>query len=45
MLSTDGKKLAAIPLPAAPAYDGIAVANGRVYVTLTDTTVICLEKK
>lgn len=45
ILSTDGKKLAAIPLPAAPAYDGIAVANGRVYVTLTDATVICLGKK
>lgn len=45
ILSTDGKKLTAIPLPAAPAYDGIAVANGRVYVTLTDATVMCLGKK
>lgn len=45
ILSTEGKKLAAVPLPAAPAYDGIAVANGRVYVTLTDATVVCLGNK
>jgi outer membrane protein assembly factor BamB len=44
-ISTDGKKRAAYPLPAAPAYDGIAVANGKVYVSLTDGSVACLAKK
>ena len=38
------KKLAAHPLPAAPAYDGIAVAGGKVLVSLTDSTVICFGK-
>jgi hypothetical protein len=43
--TTDGQKLSTVPLPAPPAYDGIAVANGNVYVTLTDATVMCLGKK
>jgi outer membrane protein assembly factor BamB len=45
VISTDGNKLAAHPLPAAPAYDGIAIANGKVYVSLTDGSVACLAKK
>jgi outer membrane protein assembly factor BamB len=45
VISTDGKKRAAYPLPAAPAYDGIAVAGGRVFVSLVDATVACLGKK
>jgi outer membrane protein assembly factor BamB len=42
--AADGKKLAAYPLPAAPACDGIAVANGRIYVSLTDGRVVCFGK-
>jgi len=31
-----GKKLAEYPLPAPPAWDSLAVANGSVYIALTD---------
>ena len=45
LAAADGQKLATLPLPAPPAYDGLAVANGNVYVALTDATVVCLGKK
>jgi outer membrane protein assembly factor BamB len=38
----DGKKLSTHKLPAAPAFDGVAVAGGRIYVALQDGTVTCL---
>lgn len=44
LLSTDGGSvLAAQPIPAEPAYDGLAVAYGRVYLPLQDGTVICYQ--
>lgn len=41
----DGSILARHTLPAAPAFEGLAVANGEVYVTLQDGTVMCLSAK
>lgn len=40
-----GKKLADYPLPAAPAWDSLAVANGSVYIALTDGRLLCLAGK
>ena len=39
----DGAELAEIDLPAPPVHDGMAAAGGRVFVTLTDGSVICLR--
>jgi outer membrane protein assembly factor BamB len=36
-----GKKLAEYPLPAPPAWDSLAVANGSVYIALTDGRLLC----
>ena len=38
----NGKKLAEYKLNAAPVWDGIAIANGQVYISLADGTVQCL---
>ena len=40
-----GNKLAEYPLPAPPAWDSLAVANGSVYLALTDGRVLCLAGK
>ena len=40
--AVDGKKVATHSLPAAPAYDGLALAHRKVYVTLQDGSVVCL---
>ena len=42
--ATDGAVLAEHELEAAPAWDGIAAANGRLYIGLEDGTVQCLGK-
>ncbi|PCJ57371.1 MAG: hypothetical protein COA79_16010 [Planctomycetota bacterium] len=42
---SDGKILGRCILPISPAYDGLAVAGGRVYITLRDTSVVCLSKE
>jgi hypothetical protein len=42
--ATDGRKIASCMLAAAPAWDGIAVANKRVYVSLQDGSVECFEE-
>jgi hypothetical protein len=43
-LSTNGGKiLNEYRIPAEPAYDGLAVAYGRIYLPLKNGTVICLE--
>jgi len=39
--ATDGKKLAQYKLNAAPVWDGIAIANGQLYISLADGTVQC----
>lgn len=36
----DGKKLAELPLDAAPVYDGLAIADGRVLATLLNGSVV-----
>jgi len=40
--AADGKKLAERKLPAAPAWDGLAAAGGRLVVALADGSVLCL---
>ena len=43
--AADGKRLAQYKLDAAPAWDSIAIANGRLLICLADGTVLCLEGK
>jgi outer membrane protein assembly factor BamB len=38
---TDGQVLAEYPIEAPPAYDGMAAAGGRLYVSLEDGRLIC----
>ena len=40
-----GKKLAEYPLPAPPAWDSLAVANGSVYIALADGRLLCFAGK
>jgi outer membrane protein assembly factor BamB len=40
----DGKKLFDMPLECPPAYDGLANAQERVYLSLEDGTLLCLAK-
>jgi len=40
----DGTKLAAYDLPTTPVFDGMAAAYGRLYVSLTDGSVLCLQQ-
>ena len=39
--ATDGRKLAAYKLDAAPCWDGLAAAEGRLYLSTRDGCVIC----
>jgi len=43
--SKDGKKLAEYKLDAPPAWDSMAAANGRLFMSLKDGTVVCYEGK
>ncbi|KPK41737.1 MAG: hypothetical protein AMK72_14955 [Planctomycetes bacterium SM23_25] len=43
--ATDGTKLARCQLDAAPTWDGMAAANGRLYVSLADGAVVCLGER
>ena len=38
----DGKKLAKYKLDAAPAWDGMAAAAGRLYISLKNRTIVCM---
>ena len=40
-----GDRLATHKLPAAPAFDGVAITGGKVYLALQDGTVMCLGRK
>ena len=40
-----GEKIAETKLSAAPAWDGMAVANGRLYISLQDGSVVCLGSR
>jgi outer membrane protein assembly factor BamB len=39
----DGQPLSELPLPAPPAFNGMAVAQSRLYLTLKDGSILCLE--
>jgi len=41
----DGKKLAAYTLESTPVYDGLAAANGRLFITLKNGSVLCMGAK
>ena len=42
--ASDGKELARCKLPAAPVWDSIAVAQGRIYISLADGTLQCIGR-
>ncbi|MBL7115544.1 MAG: PQQ-binding-like beta-propeller repeat protein [Kiritimatiellae bacterium] len=42
---TDGTKLSEIQLETPPAFDGMVAANGSLYITNVDGSIICLRKK
>ena len=41
--TADGQRLAEQKLPASPVYDGMSAAGGRLYLSLTDGSVLCLQ--
>ncbi len=43
--AADGRQLSEVKLPAPPVWDGMAAANGRLYVATTDGRVLCLGGK
>jgi outer membrane protein assembly factor BamB len=43
--ATDGAELARYPLDAAPAFDGLAAANGRLYLSMLNGQVVCLGEE
>jgi len=43
--AADGKTLAQIPLHSPPAWDGMAAAGGRLYLSTLDGTVVCFGGK
>jgi hypothetical protein len=43
--AADGTKLAERPLAAAPVYDGLAAAAGRLYLPTVGGTILCLGAK
>ena len=40
--SADGKVLTETTLPSMPVWDGMAAARGKLYITLTDGSTMCL---
>ena len=43
--AADGKKLAETKLDAAPVFDGMIVAGGRLFISMTDGSVVCMGKQ
>ncbi len=41
--AADGKKLAEYKLPAPPVWDGMAAANGRLFISTSGGDIICME--
>ena len=41
--AADGRTLSEIPLDARPAWDGLAAAGGRLYLSTADGRVVCLR--
>jgi outer membrane protein assembly factor BamB len=44
LAAKDGKKLAEYTLESPPVWDGLAAANGRLYLTLRNGSMVCLAK-
>ncbi|MCP4856156.1 MAG: PQQ-binding-like beta-propeller repeat protein [Fuerstiella sp.] len=42
--AADGKEVAQIKIPAPTVFDGMAAANGRLFLSLQDGSVVCLGK-
>lgn len=43
--ATDGQKLAEYPLESLPAFDGMVAAQGQLYASMKDGSIICLAEK
>lgn len=43
--TSDGRKLAEYNLESVPVWDGMAAANGRLYLAMTDGKVFCFDKQ
>ncbi len=43
--AADGKKLAELKLDAPPVFDGMAAAGGRLYISLENGRLVCMEGK
>ena len=43
--AADGKKLAEVKLDSPPVFDGMAAAGGRLYISLEDGRIVCMEGK
>jgi hypothetical protein len=43
--AADGKSLFRFDLPAPPVWDGMAAANGRLYIATNDGKVFCFDKQ
>lgn len=41
----DGEKLARYELESVPAWDGMAAANGKLYLSMKDGRILCMEGK
>jgi len=41
MSAEDGEKLAEYRLDSPPMFDGMAAANGRLYISAVDGTIVC----
>jgi outer membrane protein assembly factor BamB len=42
---SNGEKLAEYELNVPPVFDGMAAANGKLYLSLSDGTVICMQNQ
>ncbi len=45
MSSADGKKLSEQPLSAVPVWDGMAVANGKLLLSLENGKLVCMGQQ
>jgi len=43
--ASDGTELAKYPLDSAPIFDGMAAAYGRLYVSMTDGSLVCMAQE
>ena len=43
--TADGETLFQLKLPASPVWDGMAAANGKLYLTMSDGKLLCFDKQ